>query len=247
MIATSFAAMRLLRSSAPEVAVARVQFGELESWITTNGLVEPSEPYVIRAPVGAFVSVVQNVEGRKVRRGDSLLALDVAAQRADLARAREELVKAQNAALVLQAGPAGGEWAQVTSDFRKADAEVLQLQRAKDATERLVAKQAANRDELDRAELALTSALVTRNALARRQQELERMGPANADAARLAIERARETVSLLDAQVRSADVRAPIEGTVYSLPVRVGNRVETGTTGAGCRPAPARSARPSTI
>jgi HlyD family secretion protein len=230
VMATSFAAMRLLRSSAPEVAVARVQFGELETWITTNGVVEPREPYVIRAPVGAFVSAVQNVEGRKVRRGDSLLALDVAAQRADLARAREELVKAQNAALVLQVGPAGGEWAQVTSDFRKADAEVLQLQRAKDATERLVAKQAANRDELDRAELALTRALVTRDALARRQQELERMGPVNADAARLAIERARETVSLLDAQVRSADVRAPIEGTVYSLPVRVGNRVETGTT-----------------
>jgi HlyD family secretion protein len=221
--------MRLLRSSAPEVAIARVRFGELESWITTNGLVEPSEPSVIRAPVGAFVSAVQNVEGRKVQRGDSLLTLDVAAQRADLTRAREELVKAQNAALVLQAGPEGGEWAQVTSDFRKADAEVLQLQRARDATERLVAKQAANRDELDRAELALTRALVTRDALARRQQELERMGPANADAARLAIERARETVNLLDAQVRSADVRAPIEGTVYSLPVRVGNRVETGT------------------
>src|SRR4029453_7701077 len=133
---------------------------------------------------GAFVSIVQNVEGRKVRRGDSLLTLDVTAQRADLARAREELVKAQNAALVLQAGPEGGEWAQVTSDFRKADAEVLQLQRAKDATERLRAKQAANRDELDRAELALTRALVTRDALARRQQELERGGPANANAAR---------------------------------------------------------------
>src|SRR4029453_17627185 len=229
-MATSFAAMRLLRSSAPEVAVARVQFGELESWITTNGVVEPREPYVIRAPVGAFVIAVQSVEGRKVRRGDSLLALDVAAQRADLARAREELVKAQNAARVLEAGPEGGEWAQVTSDFRKAEAEVLQLQRARDTTERLVAKQAANRDELDRAELALTRALATRDALARRQQELERVGPANADAARLAIERARETVSLLDAQVRSADVRAPIEGTVYALPVRVGNRVETGTT-----------------
>jgi HlyD family secretion protein len=37
-------------------------------------------------------------------------------------------------------------------------------------------------------------------------------------------------VSLLDAQVRSADVRAPIEGTLYALPVRIGNRVETGTT-----------------
>ncbi len=107
VIATSFAAMRLLRSSAPEVAVARVQFGELESWITTNGVVEPREPYVIRAPVGAFVVAVQSVEGRKVRRGDSLLTLDVAAQRADLARAREELVKAQNAARVLEAGPAG--------------------------------------------------------------------------------------------------------------------------------------------
>src|SRR4030095_491598 len=34
----------------------------------------------------------------------------------------------------------------------------------------------------------------------------------------------------LDSQVRSADVRAPIEGTLYALPVRVGSRVETGTT-----------------
>ena len=100
-MATSFAAMRLLRSSAPEVAVARVQFGELESWITTNGVVEPREPYVLRAPVGAFVVAVQSVEGRRVRRGDSLLTLDVAAQRRS--RPGEELVKAQNAR-VLEAG-----------------------------------------------------------------------------------------------------------------------------------------------
>jgi RND family efflux transporter MFP subunit len=209
--------------------VARVRFGDLESWITTNGLIEPSEPYVIRAPVGAFVAAVQGVEGRKVRHGDLLLKLDVAGQRADLARAREELVKAQTASRVLQAGPEGGEWAQVASDFRKTEAEVLQLQRSRDATERLVAKQAATQDELDRAELALARALATRDALARRQQELERTAPANADAARLALERARETVSLLDAQVRSAEVRAPIDGTVYALPVRAGDRVETGT------------------
>src|SRR5262249_50848971 len=142
-LATSYGGLRLVRTSAPEVAVARVQFGELESWLTTNGLIEPSEPHVIRATVGAFVVAVRDVEARKVRRGDSLLTLEVTGQRADLARAREELVKAQNAARALEAGSEGGEWAQVSSDFRKAEAEVLQLQRARDATERLVAKQAA--------------------------------------------------------------------------------------------------------
>jgi HlyD family secretion protein len=225
----SFAAVRLGRSSVPEVSVARARFGELESWITTNGLIEPSDPYVIRAQVGAFVVAVRSVEGRKVQRGDPLLTLDVTSQRADLARAREELVKAQNAARVLQAGPEAGEWAQVASDFNKAEAEVVQLQRARDATERLVAKQAATQDELDRGELALTRALATRDSLAQKQREIERTAPANADAVRLAIERARETVSLLEAQIQSGEVRAPIDGTVFALPVRPGNRVETGT------------------
>jgi HlyD family secretion protein len=207
-----------------------VRFGPLETVITTNGVIEPSEPHVIRAAVAAFVVAVQGVEGRTVRLGDPLLSLDVTGQRADLARAREELIKARSAARVLQAGPEGGERAQVTGDLRKAEAEVAQLQRTRDATERLMRKQASTQDELDRAELALTRAQATRDTLVRRLQELDRAAPADVEAAHLAIERARETVSVLDAQVRSAEVRSPIDGTVYALPVRVGNRVEVGTT-----------------
>lgn len=228
VVAAGLAGARFVNRQSRRVAVARVQLGALESWITTNGTVEPSEPHVMSAPVSAFISAVRVVEGQKVSRGDLLLTLDVAPQRADLARAREELAKAQNELRVLESGGPIGERAQVDADLRKAEADIAQLQRARGATERLIAKQAATRDELDQTQLALTRAEATRDALARRTQELERDAALNLEVGRLAVRRASETVKLLETQVDSAAVRSPIDGTIYALPARAGNRVELG-------------------
>ena len=227
IVAALIAGQRVMRPP-PRVSVARAQFGAFESWITTNGVIEPSDPRVIRSPVAAFVTAIHVVEGQKVRSGDALVTLDVSPQRAELARAREELIKAQSDVQVLEAGSETGERAQVASELRRTSAEVDQLSRTRDATRRLVAKQAATRDELDQTELALTRAQVTYDALVRRQQDLERTATASLDAARLRVLQARETVNFLDVQVRAADVRAPVEGTVYTLPVRTGNRIEAG-------------------
>ena len=63
------------------IAVTRVGFGPIESWVTTNGVIEPGDPHVIRAPVTVFVAD----DGRvvHVHRGEYH---DAATLRGDVAR-----------------------------------------------------------------------------------------------------------------------------------------------------------------
>src|SRR5262249_18226131 len=213
----------------PSVAVARAQFGALTSWISTNGVIEPVEPHVIASRVAAFVAAIAVVEGAAVVRGDLLLTLDVEAQRAELARARETLAKAENDVRVFEAGGPAGERAQLDADLRTADAEVEHLRVQRDATERLVSKQSATSTELAQAQLALERAEATRQALGKKREALRRDSAAQVNVARLSVRQSQEAIRVLEQQVESASVRAPADGIVYSLPARRGARVEPGT------------------
>src|ERR1700687_3398646 len=95
----------------PRVTVARVTRGNLNAVVSTNGKVEAVEPFVLRAELSSFVTRVAAMEGRRVRRGDLLLQLDMTATRADLARARESQLSAEED---LRAAPAGGRAADLS-------------------------------------------------------------------------------------------------------------------------------------
>jgi HlyD family secretion protein len=219
----------LARKASPSVAVARVQSGPLTSWISTNGVIEPIEPHVIASHVSAFVAAVSVVEGQSVARGDLLLTLDVAPQRAELAGARETLAKAENDVRVFEAGGPAGERAQLDADLRTAEAEVEHARAERDATERLVSRQAATAAELAQARLVLERAEATRDALAKKREALRRDSAVQEDVARLAVRHSQEAIRVLEQQVESASVRAPVDGVVYSLPAKRGVRVEPGT------------------
>jgi HlyD family secretion protein len=229
VVAALGAGARLTHKPAPSVAVARAQFGPLTSWISTNGVIEPVEPHVIASRVSAFVAAIPVVEGQSVARGDLLLRLDVEPQRADLARAREALAKAENDVRVFEAGGPAGERAQIEADLRTAEAEVEQARGQRDATERLVSKQAATSTEFAQARLTLERAEATRDALAKKRQALRRDSAAQENVARLAVRHSQEAVRVLEQQVESASVRAPADGVVYSMPAKRGVRVEPGT------------------
>jgi HlyD family secretion protein len=210
------------------VSVAHVTIGPLDSWISTNGVIEPVDPHIIRARVAAFVATVAVAEGQTVKRNDMLLTLDLSERRAERARAREDLAKAENDLRLDEQGGTAGRRAQVAADLQKAEAEVAHLRQERDALARLVAKQSATRAELDQTSLALARAESTRDALATQQVELKRDTDTSSDLHRLAIRRSREALRVIDAQVASETVRAPVDGTVYSLGVRPGARVEVG-------------------
>ncbi|HWQ03408.1 MAG TPA: efflux RND transporter periplasmic adaptor subunit [Candidatus Nitrosotenuis sp.] len=214
--------------SAPEVQFVRVARENLGSSITSNGKVEPVEPHSLRAQMDTFVERVAVAEGRRVRKGELLLTLDGAAARAALARARQDLLDAEEKLRVARSGGPAEELAQVASDIRKTDAELERLRKEREALTRLLAKQAATQDELDQNRLALERAEAQAQLLRKKKDELARRAQIDVERASLAAERARSEVRSLEEKVRSAELRAPVDGTLYALPVRAGDFVRTG-------------------
>jgi HlyD family secretion protein len=213
---------------APQIPATPVRVGNLESWITTNGVIEPVASQVARARTSTFVTHIAVSAGQAVKIGDLLIAIDVSPERAALAQEREALARAVNEQRIVESGDRAGEVAQVDGELRSADAEVRHLTAARAATARLVEKQAATRDELAQTDVALTRAEATRAALAHKADDLRRNASMDASAARLAVRRAEDAVRLATARVDAGEIRATLDGTVYALPIRVGERVEAG-------------------
>ena len=142
-------AVWLARPSAPDVTVARAEFGELKSWVTTNGIVEPVTSDVARARITTHVTRVLATEGQMVEPGDLILTLDVGPQQAELAHQREALKRAENQLKALEAIGQSGDLAQVDAQLRSADADLAHLTQQRAGTVRLLEKQAATREELD--------------------------------------------------------------------------------------------------
>ncbi len=120
----------------------------LVSSISSNGKVEPISPFVMRAQLDTFVEKISVVEGQQVKKGQLLLELNVKDAAALLAQARARLLKAQDDFRSANSGGRTDEAARATGDLAKAIAQRDQLQRNHDALQRLVAQQAATRDEL---------------------------------------------------------------------------------------------------
>jgi HlyD family secretion protein len=214
--------------SAPEVSVAVVQRTRLISAISSNGKVEPITPHVLRAQVPTFVLRVHATEGQAVRRGELLAELDGAEARSHLARARAELIAAEDQLRAARAGGPAAELARIESELRKAEAELARLARQHEALERLATQQAATREELDRAAAALTAARADRDRLVSERDELARLARLDLERAEHLVNRSRNEIRSWEEKARSTRVTAPVDGTLYSLPVRDGDFVPTG-------------------
>src|ERR1700722_8214129 len=93
------------RRPAPRVTLAPLTRGNLISWITSNGKVEPVNPYALRAKFDGFVTAVPAVEGHAVRTGELLVSLDDSALRSQLDQDRAQLASEEDD---LRAAEAGG-------------------------------------------------------------------------------------------------------------------------------------------
>ena len=210
------------------ISAARAVRKDLNATITSNGKVEPITPYALRAQLATFVEQVFVVEGQAVKRGQLLLTLHADEARAELARAREQRVAAQDELRAARAGGSAAELAQLESDLRKTEAERYRLRHDREALERLVAKQAATRDELEQNRVALERAEAEWQRLRKTQEELARRTKLDVERASLRIEQSREEIRALEEKVRSAQVTAPVDATLYSLPMHPRDFVKVG-------------------
>lgn len=208
----------------PVAQIAAVEPGRanLSASISSNGKVEPITPYVMQARLQTFVRKVYAVEGQQVKQGQLLLTLDMNDARAQLASARVQLLNAQDALRAAKAGGRLDDAARVASELAKAQAERDRLKKDHDALVRLLAEQAATKEELAQNELALGKAEAELSRARAAKEEFDRRIRLNVEEAALKAEQAQHEVASLEEKVRSAEVRAPVDGTLYSLPAKAG-------------------------
>jgi HlyD family secretion protein len=216
------------RAPVPGVSAVTVTRQDLTQVVITNGKVEAIEPTVIRAEMNAFVTRVEAAEGRPVRRGLLLLKLDTSEAEAQLARTRQTLLDAEDALRAARAGGRADELAQLEADQRKSQAELERLRAEQDSLERLAAQQAATPEEVSRNKVALTLAEATAKQLAARKEDLNRRSRLDAETSQLHVEQAKAEITSLEKKVRQGNLTAPVDGTLYLLPVQVGLYVHTG-------------------
>ena len=200
----------------------------LSSSVDSNGKVEPIAPFVVRAQLDTFVEKVQGVEGQQVKKGQLLLELNVKDAAAQLAEARSKLLRAQDDLRSAKAGGRADDAARASGDLAKAQAERDRLQRNHDALQRLLAKQAATKDELATNELALASAQAEVTRLAGAKKEFGLDLSLSSSRAALQVQQAQSEVAALQEKVRDGRITAPTDGTLYALPVKAGDYVRVG-------------------
>ncbi|HEX7796702.1 MAG TPA: efflux RND transporter periplasmic adaptor subunit [Vicinamibacterales bacterium] len=216
--------------SGPEVPVAAVVRKDLSTWISSNGRVEPIDPQLVVARLDTFVRSVSVTEGATVESGQPVMTLDDTDLRAQLARAREEYVAAQEQVRASNSDSGARELDRIEADLQRTDAELTKLRADRSSLQRLVDRQAATRDELAQATVALDRAESEREFLTRRRTDLRQRAESEVQRADFKTEQARQTIATLEEQLRSTRIVAAAAATVYRLTVKTGEHVHVGDT-----------------
>src|SRR5437660_975615 len=216
------------RKPVPKISAVMPMRENLVSSISSNGKVEPIAPYVMRAQLDTFVDRVRATEGQSVKKGQVILELDVKDAAARLSEAQGKLLKAQDDLRAAKAGGRADEAARVAGDLAKMQAERDRLQKNHEGLQRLIAQQAATRDELAANDLALTKAQAEVTRLTAAKQEFERGVKLDNDQAALRVQQIQNEAAGREEKVRQGRITAPVDGTLYSMPVTAGDYVKLG-------------------
>jgi RND family efflux transporter MFP subunit len=232
LVAAGIVAYLLVRLSGRQpvakIMAVRPVRENLVASVSTNGKVEPVSPFVVRAQLDTFVEKVHVTEGQPVKKGQLLLELDVKDAAAQMAQAQSRLLQAQDDLRAALGGGRSDAAAKASGDLAKALAERDRIKRSHDALQRLIAQQAATKDELAANEVELTKAQAEVDRLTAAKQEFDRSVKLDAGSFQLAVQQAQNEVAALNDKVRDGRIAAPADGTLYSLPVKQGNFVKVG-------------------
>jgi HlyD family secretion protein len=216
------------RGPAPQVQIVSVTREDLTASIAGNGKVEPISPTVARAQFPTFVADVKASEGQPVRKGQLILTLDAADQRAQLSQARADLLAARTELRNAHAGGPPDDVAQLRGDVQKAETQVANLERTQQSLAQLVTKGAATRDEVAQNQALLATARASLQTFQQKKAALAQRASVAVEAASLRVKQQQDLVAALEEKVRSATVIAPADETLYSLPVHKGDFVKLG-------------------
>lgn len=220
------AAFVSLRHSQVTVRVGSAERQTMTASIATNGKVEALNNFQAYAPMSTTVQKLYVKQGDWVKPGQMLLRLDDASARLQAAKSQAELKGAQADLTAVQTGGTQEEVFTTQNSLTKAEMERDSAQRNLQATQKLLQTGAASQAEVDAAQIRLKTAesqvQLLQQKLKGRYSQLE-IGHVQAQEAE-----ARASLQAAKAVLKDSNVATPVDGLVYSLPVREGGFVNPG-------------------
>ena len=209
-----------------KVRIVTVERGPIRSVVSTNGKIEPVQPFEAHAPISTTVKRLLIKEGDHVRKGQLLLQLDDDDIRTQAARAQAQLKTAQADESALEKGGTQEEVLTLDSQLVKSRGVLDVAQRNLDSLRRLQQEGAASPGEVHQAEDTVQRAQADVTLL--EQKKKDRYSKPEAERIKAEGAEAQAAYDAAEDALRKSSVRAPFDGTVYSLPVKQGAFVQAG-------------------
>src|SRR6185437_15410657 len=214
------------RKSSVPVRADRVTRQDLVTSISTNGKVEPLQLFEPHSPIPTTVKKIYVREGQQVKAGEMLMQLEDSDVRAQVARAQAQLKGAEADQHAIQTGGTQEEVLATRSDLVKAQADRDAAQKNYDALQQLAKTGAAAPSEVREAASRLATADATLKLL--QQKQHDRYSPPEVNKVEAEAAQARATLAAAEDQLKHTEIRAPFDGTVYSVPIKQGEYVQQG-------------------
>ena len=219
-------AIRSITHTVVHVVVAQASFQQLTATVSTNGKVEPVEPFDAHAPGPGVVQKIYVDEGQHVEQGQPLLKMDDSDARARIATAQAALAQAKLQRADLERGGNSEESLTYSSNIASAKLEQQAATQNLIAVQNLQKRGSASASEVAAAQQRLDAANLTLSgANAHTSTHYTTNDRAAAEAR---IHDAEVAIQAAQAGLQDADVHSPIKGTVYYIPVSLFDFVHAG-------------------
>ena len=219
-------AARYLSRDQVEVRAAAVNYQNLLSSVSTNGKVEPIEEFQAYAPAAGVVAKVYVDVGQKVKVGDRLIKMDDSDSVARLAAAKSTLQTAESSMHDLSQGGTQEERISLAGDLSRAQLQLQQAETDLAALKQLQQKGAASPSEVAAGEQRLQAAQNTIKSIQLRSTQ--RYSATDRRRSEAQLVDAKASVAAAEATYANENIRSPISGTVYSIPVSTYDFVPAG-------------------
>lgn len=225
-LALGIFAVRSFTRERISVRSAEVTYQDLVKSSSTNGKVEPMDDFQGHAQVAGQVQELYVSVGKKVKAGQLLLKMDDKYALASLAHANSTLQAASLGASDIEHGGSQDERNTFAANLSQA-----KLQRQQDASSLAALQQLQKQGAASAGEVAAAQHRVELddgNIRSIEQHSTQRYGQADRARAEAQLADARAAVVAAQSGYASADIRTPISGTVYYLPVNQYDYVTAG-------------------
>ncbi len=214
------------KATPPEVEFTKVARETIVSMLSTNGKVEPSEWMPARAERAGVVAHVLVSRGQSVKKGQPLVDLDTRVAEAELSKAQAGIQQARSEEQVLDQGGRISERQQVEADLLRARLDLEVAEKQAQALERLVAKQAATRVELDAARQQVDQLKLRIRALDAHKTAL--VTGADKEIAKSKLQEAQASAQIARTNLDLSVISSPMDGTLYDFDLKQGAFVNPG-------------------